>query len=38
MRNLTERHGDAMRAGAIIVVTRTRVRIRLAGSAGGNDG
>jgi hypothetical protein len=30
MRELLERHADAMRAGAIIIVTRGRVRIRLA--------
>ena len=30
MRELLERYADAMRAGAIIVVTRGRVRIRLA--------
>jgi predicted nuclease of predicted toxin-antitoxin system len=30
MRELLERHADTMRAGAIIVVTRGRVRIRLA--------
>ena len=30
MRELLERHADALRAGAIIVVTRGRVRIRLA--------
>ena len=28
MRGLIERHGDALRAGAIVVVTRRRVRIR----------
>lgn len=28
MRNLIEHHGNAMREGAIIVVTETRVRIR----------
>ncbi len=28
MRNLIEHHGNAMREGAIIVVTGTRVRIR----------
>jgi len=34
MRNLIERHADAMRNGAIIVVTENRVRIRSAGHAG----
>ena len=38
MRYLIERHGDAMREGAIIVVTGTRVRIRSAGSGEGDDG
>ncbi|MCY4614891.1 MAG: hypothetical protein OXC71_00650 [Chloroflexi bacterium] len=28
MRDLIERHGEAMREGGIIVVTRSRVRIR----------
>ncbi len=37
MRILVERHADAMRAGAIIVVTGGRVRIRLATSAGHDD-
>ncbi len=37
MRNLIERHADAMREGAIIVVTGGRVRIRPATSAGRND-
>ena len=38
MRYLIERHGDAMREGAIIVVTGTRVRIRSAGIGEGDDG
>ena len=42
MRELLERHADALRAGAIIVVTRGRVRIRLAaldnGGASGQPG
>ena len=38
MRDLIERHGDAMREGAIIVVTRTRVRIRSTGYSGRDDG
>ena len=37
MRNLIERHADAMRDGAIIVVTENRVRIRSAGPAECND-
>ena len=32
MRSLIERHGDAMREGAIIVVTASRLRIRSTGS------
>ena len=28
VRSLIERHGDALRAGAIVVMTRRRVRIR----------
>lgn len=32
MRDLIQHHEDALREGAIIVVTRTRVRIRSAGS------
>ena len=38
MRDLIERHGDAMREGAIIVVTRTRVRIRSATPGERDDG
>ena len=38
MRDLIERHGDAMREGAIIVVTRTRVRIRTTEYGGWDDG
>ena len=38
MRDLIEHHGDAMREGAIIVVTRTRVRIRSTGYSGRDDG
>ena len=38
MRDLIERHGDAMREGAIIVVTRTRVRIRSTGYSERDDG
>ena len=38
LRDLIERHGDAMREGAIIVVTRTRVRIRSTGYSGRDDG
>ena len=38
MRDLIDRHGDAMREGAIIVVTRTRVRIRSTGYGGRDDG
>ena len=37
MRNLIERHADAMRNGAIIVVTENRGRIRSAGHAGCNE-
>ena len=37
MRDLIERHGDAMREGAIIVVTRNRLRIRPAASVERND-
>lgn len=37
MRDLIERHGDAMREGAVIVVTGRRVRIRSA-RAGERDG
>ena len=38
MRYLIERHGDAMREGAIIVVTERRVRIRSAESGEGRNG
>ena len=38
MRDLIERHGDAMRAGAIIVVTGRRVRVRSARSGERDDG
>ena len=38
MQVLIERHDDAMREGAIIVVTGTRIRIRSAGSGEGNSG
>ncbi len=38
MLDLIERHEDAMREGAIIVVTGTRVRIRSAGSREGDNG
>ena len=38
MRDLIEHHDDAMREGAIIVVTGTRVRIRSAGSGEGENG
>ena len=37
MRDLIERHGDAMREGAIVVVTRNRLRIRPAASVERND-
>ena len=37
MRDLIERHGDALREGAIIVVTRNRLRIRPAASVERND-
>ena len=37
MRHLIEHHADAMRDGAIIVVTRERIRIRQAGNFGQND-
>ena len=38
MRDLIERHGDAMREGAIVVATRRRVRIRAAGGGERDDG
>ena len=38
MRELLERHADALRAGALIVVTRGRVRIRLAARDSGERG
>lgn len=38
MRDLIEHHDDAMREGAIIVVTGTRVRIRSAGNGEGENG
>ena len=38
MRHLIELHGDAMREGAIIVVTERRVRIRSAESGEGRNG
>ena len=38
MRDLIEHHGDAMHDSAIIVVTRTRVRIRSTGYRGRDDG
>lgn len=38
MRELLERHGDAMREDALIVVTRGRVRIRLKASDSGRRG
>ena len=38
MQDLIDHHGDAMREGAIIVVTRTRVRIRSTGYSGRADG
>jgi predicted nuclease of predicted toxin-antitoxin system len=38
MRELLERHADALRAGAVIVVTRGRVRIRLATPDSGERG
>ena len=38
MRDLIDHHEDAMREGAIIVVTRTRVRIRSTGYSGRDDG
>ena len=37
MRDLIDRHEDAMREGAIIVVTGTRVRIRSAGDREENN-
>ena len=37
MRDLIEHHGDAMREGAIIVVTGNRLRIRPAASVERND-
>ena len=38
LRDLIERHGSALRAGAMVVITRKRVRIRSAGFAGRDDG
>ena len=38
MRDLIEKHGDVLRAGAIVVVTRRRVRIRSAGFGERDDG
>ena len=38
MRDLIEHHSDAMREGAIIVVTQTRVRIRSTGYSERDDG
>lgn len=38
MRDLIERHGDAMREGAVIVVTGRRVRIRSARPGERDDG
>jgi predicted nuclease of predicted toxin-antitoxin system len=38
MRELLERHAEAMRAGALIVVTRERMRIRLAARDSGGRG
>ncbi len=38
MRDLIERHGDAMREGAIVVVTGRRVRIRSARPGERDDG
>ena len=38
LRDLVERHGSALRAGAMVVVTRKRVRIRSAGFVGRDDG
>lgn len=38
MRDLIERRGDALRAGAIVVVTRRRVRIRATGFGERDDG
>ena len=38
MRGLIERHGRALRAGAIVVVTRGRVRIRTTGFGERDDG
>ena len=38
MRDLIERHSDALRVGAIVVVTRRRVRIRSAGFGERDDG
>ena len=37
MRKLIENHGDAMRAGAVIVVTRNLSRIRFTDRLEGND-
>ena len=38
MRDLIEKHSDALRVGAIVVVTRRRVRIRSAGFGERDDG
>ena len=38
MRGLIERHGHALRAGSIVVVTRRRVRIRTTGFGEQDDG
>ena len=38
MRGLIERHGHALRTGAIVVVTRRRVRIRMTESDEQDDG
>ena len=38
MRGLIERHGHALRRGAIVVVTRRRVRIRTTGFGEDDDG
>ena len=37
MQDLIQRHGDALRAGAIVVVTRRRVRIRGTAEFGEGD-
>ena len=38
LRGLIERHGPVLRAGAIVVVTRRRVRIRATGFGDEDDG